>query len=268
MIIIGEKLNGSIPSCGKAIAARDVEYIKDLAKRQADAGSDYIDCCASVDENEFETLLWMIDAIQSVTDCPISVDSPDVQVIIKAMEYCKSPGIFNSVSGEGDKIDRAFSVLAKPENEKWQVMALLCDDDGIPKTAEKRIEVFDLIMSKAAEYGIAASRIHVDPLIEMMCTADDEEGILMLLDVIKHIKNSPHDVYISGGFSNVSFNLPARRLVNQAFAAIAISCGVNSAVIDPLNKDLRGVILAAEAMMGLDDLCLEYVAGYRQGIFS
>jgi len=268
MILIAEKLNGSIPSCAAAIAARDESYIRDLAKRQADAGVDFIDCCASVKENELETLKWMVDLIQSVTDCPISLDSPDVSVIIDTMPLCKKPGLLNSVSGEGNKIDIAFPVLAKPENSKWQVMALLCDDSGIPKSAEKRIEVFELIMSKAASYGIDEKRIHVDPLVEMLCTADDGEGIFLILDVMKHIKKTHPNVHISGAISNISYNLPVRRLVNQAFTVLAINAGMSSTVLDPLSKDLRGVILAAEAMLGLDDLCVEYVSAYREGLLN
>lgn len=268
MIIIAEKLNGSIPSCAKAIAARDETYIKDLARRQAAAGVTFIDCCASVNEGELESLKWMIDAIQSVTDCPISIDSPAVQVIIDAMNFCNKPGLFNSVSGEGCKIDMAFPILAKPEYSKWNIMALLCDDTGIPKTSAKRIEVFDKVMLKAKEYGIDESRIHIDPLVEMLCTTDDGAGIFTILEVMAHIKNTHPKVYISGAISNISYNLPVRRLVNQAFAVLAINAGMTSAVLDPLNQDLRGVIYAAEAMIGLDDFCAEYTAAYREGIFG
>ena len=268
MILIAEKINGSIPSCAAAIAAKDDAYIRDLAKRQADSGVDFIDCCASVKDNELETLSWMIGHIQSVTDCPIALDSPDVSVLIDAMPLCKKPGMFNSVSGEGDKIEKAFPVLAKPENSKWHIMALLCDDTGIPKSAEKRIEVFDTIMSKASEYGIDDKRIHIDPAVEMLCTTDDGEGAFMIFDVMKHIRKTRPKVHISGAISNISFNLPVRRLVNQAFAVLAISSGMDSAVLDPLNKDLRGMILAAEAMLGMDDFCAEYVSAYREEIFS
>ena len=268
MIIIAEKLNGSIPSCGKAIAERDEVYIKDMAKRQADAGATFIDCSASINEGELDALKWMIDNIQSVTDCPISVDSPAVNVVIDAMQFCKKPGLFNSVSGEGGKIDMAFPILAKPENNKWNVMALLCDDTGIPKSAAKRIEVFEMTMAKAAEYGIEESRIHIDPLVEMLCTTDDGAGISMVLEVMNHIKATHPKVHISGAISNISFNLPVRRLVNQAFAALAISAGMDSAVMDPLSQDLRGIIYAAEAMMGQDDFCAEYTSAYREGIFG
>ena len=268
MIVIAEKLNGSIPSCAKAIAAHDDSYIKEFAEKQANAGATFIDACASVKDGELETLKWMIDAIQEVTDTPISVDSPDIDVCIEAMKYCKRPGLFNSVSGEGDKIDRAFPLLAQDEYKKWDVMALLCDDTGIPKTAAKRIEVFDAVMEKAKQYGIEDKRIHIDPLIEMLCTTDDEEGISMVLEVMRHIKETHPKVHISGAVSNISFNLPARKLVNQAFVVLAMNAGMDSGVLDPLSQDLMGVIFATEAMLGMDDFCAEYTSAYRQGIFG
>jgi len=268
MIIIAEKLNGSIPTCAKAIAEKNADYIKEMAKKQADVGATFLDCCASVNEGERETLKWMIDAIQEATDCPIAIDSPDVNVLVDILGYVKRPGLFNSISGEGNKIDVAFPVLAKDENKGWDIMALLCDDTGIPKTAGDRIRVFDAIMAKAADYGIDEKRIHIDPLIEMLCTTDDEEGISMVLEVMNHIKTTHPKVHISGAISNISFNLPARKIVNQAFAVLAINAGMDSAVMDPLSQDLRGVIYAAEAMIGLDDFCAEYTAAYREGIFG
>jgi len=268
MIIIAEKLNGSIPSCAKAVASRDEAYIKDLAKRQADAGADFLDVHAGINEGELEALKWMIGAVQSVTDCRIAVDSPDARVIIEAMPFCRRPGMFNSVSLEGGKIDVAFPVLAKPENAKWDIMALLNGEAAIPKTAADRIGVFNKIMSKAAEHGIADSRIHIDPLVEMLCTTDDGAGISMILEVMDHIRSTHPKVHISGAISNISFNLPARRIVNQAFAVLAIGAGMDSAVLDPLSQDLRGVIYAAEAMCGLDDFCAEYTSAYRRGVFG
>ena len=81
MIIIGEKVNGSIPSVGKAIAAKDEDFIKNLAIAQSEAGVDYIDVCASVEEGELETMEWLINLVQEVTDTPIAVDSPSVPCV-------------------------------------------------------------------------------------------------------------------------------------------------------------------------------------------
>ena len=99
MIIIGEKINGSIPSMGKAIAERNEEWIKEIAKKQEAAGATYLDVCASVEEEiELDTLKWMIDLVQSVTDLPLAVDSPSPRVLKEAYKFCNKPGIINSVS--------------------------------------------------------------------------------------------------------------------------------------------------------------------------
>ena len=265
MIIIAEKINGSIPSMAKYIAERNEEAIKDIAIREAEQigeSKGFIDVCSSVaPEVEFETMRWLLDLVQGVTDMPISIDSPNAECLVQLLPYVKKPGLVNSVSGEGNKIDLIFPFLAKPENKKWQVMALLSDDTGIPKTADDRLRVFDKIMAKAKEYGIAPSRIHIDPLVEMLCTSED--GIAMVEEVMAKIREQYPSIHISGAVSNISFNLPARKLVNMAFVCLAIKAGMDSAVFDPLDKQLLGVIYATEALLGQDDFCMEYIGAFR-----
>ena len=267
MIIIGEKINGSIPAVADAIARRDADFIKNRAKMQAEANASFIDCCASVPEDvEAETLKWMIDCIQEVTDTPISVDSPSADVLTVAYKYCKRPGLFNSVSGEGDKIDKIFPIMAQPENKDWQVIALLSDDTGIPKTAADRLRVFDRIMAKAKEYGISPSRIHVDPLVEMLCTSED--GIAMNIEVISTIRKQYPTIHITAAVSNISFNLPVRKLVNLGFTVLAMNAGLDSAILDPTNRDMLGLIYATEALLGQDDYFMEYIGAYRDGLIG
>ncbi len=264
MIIVGEKINGSIPAVAEAIANRDAEFIKNRAKAQAEAGATFIDCCASVPEaEEVETLKWMIDCIQEVTDLPISVDSPSAEVIAQVYTYCKKPGLINSVSGEGNKVDRIFPLIA---DSKWEVICLLSDDSGIPKCAADRLKVFDYILAKADEYGIAHSRLHIDPLVEMLCTSED--GIAMNVEVISTIRNRCPDIHIIAAVSNISFNLPVRKMVNLGFTVLAMNAGLDSAILDPTNRDMMGVIYATEALLGKDDYCMEYISAYREGIFG
>ena len=265
MIIIAEKINGSIPSMAKYIAERNEEAIKDIAVRQAEQigeSKGFIDVCSSVaPEVEFETMRWLLDRVQGVTDMPISIDSPNAECLVELLPYVKKPGLVNSVSGEGNKIDLIFPMLAKPEYKDWEVMALLSDDTGIPKSAADRLRVFDKIMAKAKEYGIAPSRIHIDPLVEMLCTSED--GIAMVEEVMGKIREQYPSIHISGAVSNISFNLPARKLVNMAFVCLAIKAGMDSAVFDPLDKQLLGVIYATEALLGQDDFCMEYIGAFR-----
>jgi 5-methyltetrahydrofolate--homocysteine methyltransferase len=252
MIIIGEKINGSIPSMGKAIAARDEEYIRNMAIKQAEAGAHFIDVCASVPpEEEYEVLKWMLEIVQDAVDTPLAIDSPNPEILVQMLPFVKKPGMVNSVSMEGNKTDIIFPAIA---DTKWEVVALLCDDSGIPQTAEKRLQVFDQIMDKAKEYGIDPSRIHIDPLVEMLCTSED--GVNMVLNVIKEIKKRYPTIHVTGAVSNVSFNLPLRKIINQAFMVLAMSTG--------LDKTLMGMVYATEALMGLDDYCIEYISAYRE----
>ena len=264
MIIIGEKINGSIPAVAEAIAKRDADFIKNRAKMQAEAGATFIDCCASVPEaEEVETLKWMIDCIQEVTDLPISVDSPSPDVLLQVFPYCKGPGLINSVSGEGDKIDKIFPAIA---DTKWEVICLLSDDTGIPKCAADRLKVFDKIMAKAKEYGIAPSRMHIDPLVEMLCTS--ENGIETNTEVISTVRSQYPNIHITAAVSNISFNLPVRKMINLGFTVLAMNAGLDSAILDPTNRDLMGVIYATEALLGEDEYCMEYIGAYREGIFG
>lgn len=264
MIIVGEKINGSIPAVAEAIANRDAEFIKNRAIAQAEAGATYIDCCASVPEaEEVETLKWMIDCIQEVTDLPIAVDSPSADVIAEAYKFCKKEGIINSVSGEGDKVDKIFPLIA---DSKWGVICLLSDDSGIPKTAADRLKVFDFIISKAKEYNISPDRLYIDPLVEMLCTSED--GMAMNVEVMSTIRKQYPDIHLVAAVSNISFNLPVRKLVNLGYTVLAMNAGLDSAILDPLNRDMMGVIYATEALLGLDDFCMEYIGAYREGIFG
>ncbi|MFR1113440.1 MAG: dihydropteroate synthase [Blautia sp.] len=136
MIIIGEKINGSIPSVAEAIAKRDAAFIKERARMQAQANATFIDCCASVEEKvEVETLEWMIDCIQEVTDLPISVDSPSAEVLAQAYKHCKRPGLINSVSMEGDKADKIFKEVADSDGRLSVCSATTRGFPRLPGTA-------------------------------------------------------------------------------------------------------------------------------------
>ena len=259
MIVIGEKINGSIPSTGKAIAAKDADFIRNLAKIQTDANADYIDVCASVNEGELDMMKWLIDLVQETTDTPICIDSPDPQVCIDAIKFCNKVGIVNSVSLEGDKINTIFPAIA---DSKWGCVALLCDDKGIPKDAARRIEIFKEIMKKAQEYGIAADRLYIDPLVETLGT--NSESLLTFVETTKAIKELYPDVHITSGLSNISFGLPGRKIINMAFMTLAMNAGMDSAIVDPTNRDMMGAVYATDALLGEDFFCMEYIGAFRE----
>jgi 5-methyltetrahydrofolate--homocysteine methyltransferase len=212
---------------------------------------------------EYETLKWLIDLVQEVTDTPISLDSPNAKIFAEAIPLCKKPGLINSVSMEGDKIDLVFPRIA---DTTWNCVALLCDDRGIPDSAEKRLEVFDAILKKAAAYKISPDRLYIDPVIEMLAASED--GIAKILTTIKKVKEICPEVHVTSGASNISYNLPLRKFINRSFIILCMGAGMDSAIVDPLNKDMLGLIYAAEALLGRDDMCMEYIGAFREGLFE
>jgi 5-methyltetrahydrofolate--homocysteine methyltransferase len=264
MIIIGEKINGSIPKTAAAIAEKNEAFIKALAKKQSDARASYLDVCASVSpEKELETLKWLVDLVQQESELPISLDSPNAGIFAEAIKFCKKPGLINSVSMEGDKIDQVFPIIT---GTQWNCVALLCDNSGIPGSTEKRLEVFEQILKKAEQHKIDPSRLYVDPVVEML--ASSEEGAIMIFDTIRKVKERCPAVHITSGASNISYQLPVRKFINRGFIILCMGAGMDSAIIDPTNQDMLALIYAAEALLGKDEMCMEYIGAYREGLFG
>lgn len=261
MIIIGEKLNGSIPSVGEAIAKRDETFLRQRVMIQTQAGADFIDVCASVDvSNEVETLKWMIGLVESVTDLPICLDSPNPAALVAAMPFCSRPGLINSVSLEGKKLSVIFPAIA---DTAWQCVALLCDDAGIPDSVEKRLSILRGVIQRADAYGIAHSRLFIDPLV--LALSADASAQVRFSDCARAIRQSDPDVHITSGLSNISFGLPQRKSINQAFLVLAMAAGMDSAILDPTNRELCALIHATDALLGRDENGLRYI-GYIHSI--
>lgn len=282
MIIIGEKINGAIPVVAKAIAERDAEFIRQRAAAQIKAAQDedyfeepvplYIDVCASTDPAvEVETLKWMIEEVESVIpdeleNVAIAVDSPSAAVCAEAFKFCKRTGIVNSVSMEKDeqgrvKTDVVFPAIADTD---WGCIALLCES-GIPQSVEDRMAVFEKIMAKAKEYGIAPNRLYIDPLVEAAAT--NQAAFTLFSECCRRIKAQYPDIHITSGLSNISFGFPGfRKPLNMAFMALAMQAGMDSAIVDPTNKDMVGLMYATELLTEQDEDCMNYIAAHRQGL--
>lgn len=264
MIVIGEKLNGAIPAVAKAILDRDAETIQKRALSQAEAGSDYLDVAAGVaNAAEKDALIWLIETVQEAVDTPLCVDSPDPAAIVAALPYCKRAGIVNSVSFDRRKLD---VILPAIKDTGWGCIALLEKDGSVPDSADGRMEAFDGILAAAKAYGIAEDRLFIDPLVTTLST--NGKTFEVFGDCCKRIRARSKRVHITSGLSNVSFGLPNRTGVNIAFLAMAMASGMDSAILDPLNKELAAVRFAADALLGNDEYCENYLEAFRTGLFG
>jgi 5-methyltetrahydrofolate--homocysteine methyltransferase len=264
MIIIGEKINGFIPATLKAIESRDEAYIREIAQKQTEFGADFLDICAgTAPETERETLKWLIGIAQDAVGTPLCLDSSDVSVILEMMPLAKKPGVINSVSGEAGKCEAILPVIADTD---WKVIMLTCDKDGIPTDPDVKFEIAKDLIGKAQSHGIALDRILIDPLVTTLATTGT--SLLSFNEAVRKIKSEWPSVHITSGLSNISFGMPFRKAINTQFLALAMSAGMDSAIMDPMSADMRATLYATDALLGNDDFCMNYLTAYRSGVIG
>lgn len=263
MIVIGEKINGAIPSIKEAIANRDAELIRQRAIAQDKAGADFIDCAPSTaPELEYDAMVWLIQQIQAVTDKPICIDSPNAKLLARIIQegHLNKPGMVNSVNEEGDKCETIFPLIA---GTAWHVVGLTCDQDGIPSDPAKKLEIARSIIDKAEKYGVALNQLHIDPCVMALSTM--ASAMKDFAQVIQGIHAYKPEVKVTGAISNISFEMPARKYVNANCMAYALEAGLDSAIMDPCNVDMMTTIYACEALCMKDKGGRKYNRAYRQG---
>lgn len=267
MIQIGEKLNGSLPAAARAIAQRDEAWIRKTAREQAESGAACLDICSAGVKGELETLRWMLDAAESETGLPVCIDSPDTEILLKSRHFCRKPGILNSVSMEKKRrIDEIFHMMQ--ENREWQAVVMLCGESGIPDSAEGKLEILEEIVRKAEDYGIEMSRLYIDPAVEAAVFQEPEEGegpVSQLLAAMDGIRKRCPSAHITAALSNISYGLPARRFVNCSFAVLGLAHGMDSAIFDVTDRDLRKTADAAERLLKSGDTLKIWQEGENGG---
>ena len=263
MIIIGEKINGAIPSIKKAIADRDAELIRQRSVAQTEAGAHFLDCApGTVPELEYEAMKWLIDTMQEATDTPRCIDSPNALLLKRILEEgrVKKPGMVNSVNEEGTKCETIFPLIAGTD---WQVVGLTCDQDGIPADPGKKVDIARRIIDKADRYGVKLKNLHIDPCVMALATVPS--SMRDFERCIREIHAYAPDVRVTGAVSNISFDMPARKYINANCMAYALRAGLDSAIMDPCSIDMMSTIYACEALCMADKGGRKYNRAYRQG---
>lgn len=266
MIIIGEKINGSIDEVGDAIVRRDNGFLAALASSQAEAGADYIDVNVGTGSgaSELESMEWAVEVVKEAAGKPLALDSSDPEVLERCLELYGGEGLFiNSVNGELARLEGVLPLVAR---HGCRVVALAMDESGIPETPAGRLEVCRRILDAAREFGVPEERVFLDPL-SLPISADSGQG-RVTLEALSLIRNEFPEAKTVLGLSNVSFGLPMRSLVNRSMLAAAVFIGLDALLMDPMDKDLVSTIYAAEAVAGADRYCRGYVKAYRNGLLS
>ncbi len=260
MLIIGELINCTRKKVGAAAAARDAAVIRDSALRQAEAGADYLDVNGGLPGQEPETLAWLVGVVQEVTELPLCLDSSDPAAFRAALPLCKRTPMISSITAEPDRFAR---ILPLVKEHGASVVALAMGADATPTGVADRVDNAARLVDRLTDEGIALDSIFVDPCV-LPIGVDTTQGAAVA-DAISAVRARYPGVHTTVGLSNVSFGLPLRRLLNQAFLALLMSRGLDSAIVDPTDRQLMALVRAAGTLLGHDDFCAAYIGDYRSG---
>ncbi len=264
MKIIGEKINGTRKRVAQAIVERDVAFIRDLACKQSEAGSAWLDVNAGTHpDREPDDLVWLIETIQAVVDTPLCLDSANPKALNIAIKAVNKTPMINSISGEPERLEQILPIVAE---NGCEVIALAMDDKKIPETFEKRMAVIEKVLAATRTAGVADGQVYVDPLAMTIATLN--QSAVIACDTIRAVHEKTPEVHFTMGLSNISFGLPARKQVNRGFLILAMQAGLDSAILDPLDKELRAAIVTTELLLGKDKHCMRYLKASRAGLFD
>ena len=259
-VIIGERIN---PTGRKQLAeemkAGDFSTVIKDTLAQVEAGAHMLDVNAGIPlADEPAILSETIKLVQSLTDLPLSIDSSIVAALEAGLSAYQGKALVNSVTGEDERLEQVLPLVAK---HGAAVVAITNDETGISEDPNVRFAVAEKIVRMAADHGIPASDIVVDPLV-MPIGAMGSAG-RQVFALVRRL----HDelgVNTTCGASNISFGLPNRNGINGAFLAMAIASGMTSAITSPLHAEVRQAVMAADVLMGTDQDCRAWIASFRE----
>ena len=256
MILIGERINGMFKNVKQAIADKNKQVIQDLAGQQAKAGANYLDVnigTAAADQEG--TMQWLVETIQETCSAGLSLDSQKPNVIAAGLKVINADNgvILNSTplnkKSDEEVLDK-YIEMAEQTGPKTAIITLTMDKNGVPQDMDTRVAIAAEIVQKAMEKGFDTQRLFIDPIVlpVKVPNAQAQPGnVLGAIEQIKYLADpAPHTTI---GLSNLSQGTNERSLINRIFLAMAVSRGLDSAIVDVLDNDLMNVLATAEMLM-------------------
>ena len=253
--VVGERINPTGKKRFKqALMENDMNYILSQAIEQVEAGADILDVnVGAPDVDEKEMMIKTVKAIQGVVDVPLQIDSTKPEVLDAALRVYNGRPIVNSVNGEEEVLENILPIVAK---YGAAIIGLTLDDDGIPKTCEKRLEIAEKIINRAAKYGIPKKDIIIDCLV--MTVSAEQSAAKETLKAVKAVKEK-FGVKTVLGCSNISFGLPNRELINKTFLAMALHSGLDLPIINPNVLSMMWAVKSYKVLADIDKNSMDYI---------
>lgn len=258
--IIGERINPTgKKKLRQAIIEENMEYITNLALKQKEEGAEILDVnmgVPKIDENKL--MIKSIKEIQKLIDIPLQIDSTNIEVIDNGLRYYNGKAIINSVNGKKNSMEEIFPVIKK---YGAMVICLTLNEDGIPETMEKRLQIAKNIENTALKYGISKKDLIFDFLV--LAVSAQQNELYNTLSTLSYVKNT-YNYNTTLGVSNVSFGLPNRKILNRTFLAMALQAGLNLPIINTSSQDMMDTINSYKVLANIDKDCKKYISIYSE----
>jgi len=259
MFVVGERINGMFTNIKKAVQKRDKSVVQEVARRQLECGADALDInVGPVRGKAVDNMLWLIEAVEEVTDCPLCIDTPKFEVMEAAVKACHNPTIINSTKATEEQLSKYIPLAVETDS---QLVALTLDASGVPSDVDSRVMMGATIVTKAMEFGLEIPKLFIDPVIIPVNVAPKQPVAVM--EAIRQLKlfSDPPPKFILG-LSNVSQSCRERSLINRTYLGMAIAAGLDAAIMDPTDRQLMEAAITAELLMERQIYCDDYVAAY------
>lgn len=264
MLIIGERINSSRKAVFQAIRDGNTPFIQSETVMQDKSGADYIDINAGAFVGEErQRLRWVLETVQTVTDKPLCIDSADPEVIRAMLPLVNKPPMINSISLEPDRLERVLPLVVE---YGAKVIALCQTQNKMAQTTGDKIRMTEQLVDHATAAGLPLNDLFIDPLVFPVST--NTQSAVETLNAIEGIMAAFPDVHTTCGLTNVSYGLPARKLVNRCFLVAAIGRGLDAVILDPTDRRLLGALKGALMLLGKDDFCMSFISAFREGHLS
>lgn len=256
--IIGERINPTGKKLFRqALTDSDIDYIVRQGIEQVEAGADILDINVGLPGiNEKKMMTTVIKRLQGVLNVPLQIDSSDPEVIEAALRIYNGKAIVNSVNGEDAVLDKILPVVKK---YGAAVVGLTLNKGGIPKKCEERFDIAKKILDKAIGYGIAKEDIYIDCLT--LTSSAEQENAYETIKAVRMVKEQL-GLKTTLGVSNISFGLPAREKLNQAFLALALANGLDLPIMNPNISEMVDTVYCYHQLTNIDKGSVEYIARF------
>jgi len=255
MIFIGERINTGFKDIRQAVTDRDPAPLQEWARRQTEAGANYLDVNLGAVSTKPEDMCWMVETVREAVDTPICIDTNKPEILAEAIKVSGPGTLINSTTAAAEKLDAMMPIAAEHDAS---IIGLVMDESGTPKSAEKRVENAGKILAKAMELGIEPDRVFLDPIVMPLKYMQDQAR--HILDATRQFGLfSDPPPHIVCGLSNISNGTTHKRLINRVFLAMAIACGMDAAICDVLDTDLVNAARTAELVMNREIYADAYV---------